>query len=93
MKKLFTIFLLMIICIQCLPVKELGKCLFDNTFVEEETCKKPCNEKDGVYDAKEILFANAAQNLNGNNNNLKIIPSVNLHAHPVTEVTVPPPNA
>jgi hypothetical protein len=93
MKKLLTIFLLLIICIQCLPVKELGKCLFDNNFVEEETCKKPCNEKDGVYEAKEMLFANATQDFSGNIDHLKIIPSVHLHAHPVTEVTTPPPNA
>ena len=39
MKKLTSIFLLFIICIQYLPVKELGDYIFEQSFIEDDFCR------------------------------------------------------
>ena len=90
MKKTLTIFLLFIISIQCLPVKELGKCLFDNTFVEEECCKADIQKK--AIEIKDLLFyamppAVAAEPP------VFAVHNTELHDSPSADVTTPPPNA
>ena len=92
MKKFSAILFLFIISIQCLPVKELGKCLFDNSFVEEEVCKKGIDKK---ADPIKELFAdcfNATVDIKEdrtcfNNATDDLLPS------PARDVTTPPPNA
>ena len=94
MKKLIAISFLFIISIQCLPVKELGKCLFDNSFVEEELCKKGIDKKANADLSKEFItaflnagFTKVKTNSYFSNKVDGLLPS------PTKDVTTPPPNA
>ena len=90
MKKLITIFLLSVLCIQCLPVKEMGKCLFNCDFTEEETCKKVVDKKELAvtvetdYTTKDELALRAAKNFMPIGCIILTGPSV--------EITSPPPD-
>ena len=94
MKKIITIFLLLVICIQCLPVKELGKCLFDSSFVEEDVCGKSLDKKETKDYHKEFYFTIY-------NEAIAVVKpysfysrkNTKLYLGPVTDVTTPPPNA
>lgn len=92
MKKALTIFLLFIISIQCLPVKELGKCLFDNTFVEEECCKGDVHKK-LVIEVKDLLFYTIPESPAAEPQSFLAVRSTELHDSPAADVTTPPPNA
>ena len=94
MKKLTAILFLFIISIQCLPVKELGKCLFDNNFVEEELCKKGLDKKENIDPSKEFFAAF----LHAESAGVKVTSyftdrSADLLPSPALDVTTPPPNA
>lgn len=93
MKKLITIFLLFIISVQCLPVKELGKCLFDSSFVEEDVCGKSVDKKETKDYAKEFYFTPYTEiktsSLQGTIYSRR---NTVLALGPVTDVTTPPPN-
>ena len=94
MKKVITIFLLFIISVQCLPVKELGKCLFDSSFVEEDVCGNNLDKKETKDYSKEFYFTSASDNIAfqkkySHYNSINIA----LFLAPVTDVTTPPPNA
>jgi hypothetical protein len=90
-KKTLTIFLLFIISIQCLPVKELGKCLFDNTFVEEECCKGDVKKQ--MADIKDLLFYSMPESPAVEPQSFFAIHNTELHDSPAADVTTPPPNA
>ena len=92
MKKTLTIFLLFIISIQCLPVKELGKCLFDNTFVEEECCKGDVHKKQ-AFEIKDLLFYTMPASPAAEPQSFFAIHNTELHESPAADVTTPPPNA
>jgi hypothetical protein len=93
-KKIITIFLLFIICIQCLPVKELGKCLFDSSFVEEDVCGKSLEKKETKDFHKEFDFINDSPLLIFNQtSSFYSRKNTDLFVSPVTDVTTPPPNA
>jgi len=40
MKKAITIFCIIVLSVQLLPIKQLGKCFAENQWVEEEGCKQ-----------------------------------------------------
>ena len=94
MKQIITLILLIIISIQCLPVKELGKCLFESSFVEEDVCGKSLDKKETKDFSKEfcvtgffelIKFSGTPSTFCKKNTNLFL-------SH-VVDVTTPPPNA
>ena len=91
MKKLTSIFLLFIICIQCLPVKELGDYIFEQSFIEDDFCRSV--EKKEIKDFPKEFF--------GTDYNVepafsKIIfyhfESINLYKSPFVDLSIQPPN-
>ena len=93
MKKIISIFLLIIISIQCLPVKELGKCIFDSSFVEDDICSKSLEKKEVKDFSKEFFSAE--------NNIVSIISTtavyynenIDLYKNPIADLSIQPPNA
>ncbi len=92
MKKIISIFFLVIICIQCLPVKELGKCIFESSFVEDDVCNNV--EKKEIKDfAKE--FFSVEYNIEG------VLPTktaynnehTELYQNPFADLSIQPPCA
>ncbi|MEO5941956.1 MAG: hypothetical protein ABIP30_03260 [Ferruginibacter sp.] len=91
MKKLVSIFFILIICIQCLPVKEMGKCIYDNTFIEEQMAKQvfksPSIQALDIFSQSQLFSSPDCTVASF------FCTKTQLHKHPVTEVTTPPPNA
>lgn len=93
MKKFFTITFLLIICIQFLPIKEMGKCLFDNTFVEEEVCKKGIEKSKSTEPGKDLIFFDLAPQIVYIQGQPISRRKTALHKPPITDIIAPPPNA
>jgi hypothetical protein len=56
MKRLIGIFLLALMCIQLLPIKEMGKLLFNNQIVEEHPVEDGNCGGDHIKLCKELKF-------------------------------------
>ena len=54
MKRMIAVFFLVIISIQCLPVRALGKCIFESSFVEEDLCNNSLDKKEFKYFKERI---------------------------------------
>lgn len=94
LKKIITIFLLFIISVQCLPVKELGKCLFDSSFVEEDVCGKSVDKKETKDFSKEFCATSFSELIKFSRTPVKFCKkNTNLFLSHVVDVTTPPPNA
>ncbi len=95
MKKLITLFLLFIISMQSLPIKELGKCIYDNSFVEEDANADGIEKKELKDTVKEFYFSNTELQINIKNTPISFIRKNTdlLVVGPVSDVTTPPPNA
>ena len=94
MKKIISIFFLFIISVQCLPIKELGKSLFDNTITEEELCEKSIDKKQLSDNCKEFYSDSTPLQANPQNNKTRFFNThADLFAAPLADVTTPPPNA
>lgn len=92
-KKILTIFFLVVISIQFLPVKEMGKCLFDNQFVEEEVYKKSIEKSASLEPGNDLInFDLSPQHLPLQQNNRQPRKTA-LHKPPITDIVTPPPNA
>jgi hypothetical protein len=98
MKKLLSALLLSLMCIQVLPIKEVGKLLFNNQIVEEHV---DAGENPGSKCGFKLL-----KDFYGRNSDLSeqmehaILVSVthyqsfeNIPTSPVKEIHTPPPNA
>lgn len=86
--------MLLIICVQCLPVKELGKCLFESSFVEEDVCHKSVDKKETKDYSKEFCFNNYFQMPNASEKSIQFRKlNTHLFLSHVADVTTPPPNA
>jgi len=93
LKKILTIFLLLIISIQCLPVKELGKCLFDYSFAKEDICGKTLDKKETKDYSKEFYFTALIDLITPHKRCCYYTrKNTALLLAPVTDVTTPPPN-
>ncbi|MFC4263086.1 hypothetical protein ACFOWM_09365 [Ferruginibacter yonginensis] len=94
MKKLAVIFLLFVVALQCLPIKELGKCLYDNTFVEEEICKKGI-DKSAIIDFTKLLSVTQFADHYFIDNDQTFFYTANtlLYPSPIKDIHTPPPNA
>lgn len=95
MKKLLSIFLISLMCIQMLPIKEVGKLLFCNQIVEEHV-EGGCSSKGPKLtgDFNFHRYAEMETELNPelflstlNYNYYEEIP-----ASPIQEIQTPPPN-
>jgi hypothetical protein len=93
MKKIISIFLLALMVSQFLPIKEVGKLLFNNQIVEEHPVD--CGV-DHVKIAKDLKFCKKSDDLQFNP--LLIINIVHyrlmedIPSHPAQEIYAPPPN-
>ncbi len=98
LKKLFSIFLLFIISIQCLPVKEIGKFMFDTTITDDELSEKDIEKEvekkqqnETIKDIYCIIFEEFSIASSHKkifiNHTFCILPS------PAVDVTTPPPNS
>ena len=91
MKKLTSIFLLFIICIQCMPVKELGDYIFEQSFIEDDVCTSV--EKKEIKDFPKEFFRTE---YNVEPAFSKIIfyyfESINLYKSPFVDLSIQPPN-
>ena len=86
--------MLLIISVQCLPVKELGKCIFESSFVEVDVCDKGVEKKESKDYSKEFFFNDFFHTLNASKKSIQFR-KLNTHhflSH-VVDVTTPPPNA
>lgn len=95
MKRIIGIFLLALMCTQLLPIKEVGKILFNNQIVEEHPVEDGCHG-DLAKMAKDLKFLN-------NSSIIQFEPSLlvkSLHYNffaeipqgPTREIHCPPPN-
>lgn len=92
MKKIISIFLLIIISIQCLPVKELGKCLFDNSFVEEDICHKSIEKKEVKDLCNEFFTTNTEENSLTLLTNFYAFETAEIYVAPCADLNIQPPN-
>lgn len=92
LKKLITIFFLLLISIQFLPIKEIGQCISDSAFIEEEVIKNIASEY--LPTAPVIDLEYGEQNVLSYNTIVKtyFVADVEIHKPPIKEVLAPPPN-
>lgn len=93
MRKLISIIFILIISIQCLPIKEMGKCLFDNQFVEEEVCKGGMEKAKNFQVIKDVAFTEFNMNFINLVDDHIARRKTALHKPPITDIVAPPPNA
>lgn len=93
MKKLVTILFLLIVSIQFLPVKQMGKALFDNKFVEEEVCKHGISKPSGISAEQELLIFDLTPHFFVVEQSRELPANTALHQHPIADILAPPPNA
>lgn len=93
MKKIISILLLVIISIQCLPVKELGKCIFDSSFIEDDICNKSLEKKEIKDFSKE--FFSLEYNVEAILGTVLVyhIENISLYKNPFADLSIQPPNA
>ena len=92
MKKIISIFLLFIIGIQCLPVKELGKCIFESSFVEDDVCNSV--EKKEIKEFSKEFFT-SDYNVETTLSLIILLDTenINLYKNPFADLSIQPPNA
>lgn len=92
-KKIISILFLVIVSIQFLPIKQMGKCLFDNQFVEEEVGKVQMEKFKTTEPGKDLICFNLAPDAIFIERIVFSNHSTALHKPPITEILTPPPNA
>ena len=93
MKKLISLFLLFIISIQCMPAKELGKSIFEQSFVEDDDINNNVEKKESKQFFKEFFFSKECSVWPTFS---KVIvfhfKSINLYESPLADLSIQPPN-
>ena len=92
MKKLISLFLLFIISIQCIPAKELGKSIFEQSFVEDDDINNNVEKKEIKEFFKE--FFNEKHNVRPTFSKVIVFHfrSINLYESPLADLSIQPPN-
>ncbi|QHS61700.1 hypothetical protein [Chitinophaga agri] len=94
MKRIIGIFLLALMCTQLLPIKEVGKILFNNQIVEEHPVEDGCHFD--VKFSKELKFLSHTSIIQFEPSLLVKSLHYNFFAEiaqgPVREIHCPPPN-
>ncbi|QEH40123.1 hypothetical protein [Chitinophaga sp. XS-30] len=98
MKKLLSIFLLGLMCVQLLPIEQMGKLLFNNQIVEEHVdggCSSSKNLKLNSGDINCHRYGDLDVELNPElfANALSFRYHEDIPASPVQEIQTPPPNS
>jgi hypothetical protein len=80
---------------QSLPIKELGKCIYDSSLVEEDANADGIEKKELKETVKEFYFSNTELQINIKNTLISFIRDNKdlIVVGPVSDVTTPPPNA
>lgn len=77
-----------------MPVRELGKSVFDNTITEEELCEKGVEKKQLSDNCKEYCLDHTALQANAFHNKKRFFNiDTDLFTAPPADVSTPPPNA
>ncbi|MFN0083037.1 MAG: hypothetical protein ACKVOM_11015 [Ferruginibacter sp.] len=92
MKKIISILLLIIISIQCLPVKELGKCFFDSSFIEEDISHKSLEKKEVKDLCKEFFTINTEEDSLILQGNFYAVETAEIYVAPFADLNIQPPN-
>lgn len=98
MKKLLSIFLLSLMCVQMLPIQEVGKLLFNNQIVEEHV-DGGCSAGKGIKFSGNDLNYHRYAGLETELNPALFLNSLSYRYHedipvgPIQEIQTPPPNA
>jgi len=95
-RRFLNIFLLLVLSIQVLPVKQLGEQLFNNQWSEEvnasdSACKEMGKSSDTTLDFEAGFYNASSQIVVATPNNFINFQDI-IPAHQVFEVPVPPPN-
>ncbi|UYQ92819.1 hypothetical protein MKQ68_22315 [Chitinophaga horti] len=99
MKRLLSVILLSLMCIQLLPIKEVGKLLFNNQIVEEHVdgaAENSCGQKCGFKLLKDYYGRNSE--LSEQIAHALIVSTLhyqlfeNIPTSPIKEIHTPPPN-
>jgi hypothetical protein len=93
MKKIISVLLLIIISIQCLPIKELGKCIFDSSFVEEDICNKSLEKKEVKDFSKEFFSTEYRIEVIAAKTAVYYNVNIDLYKNPSADLSIQPPNA
>ncbi len=93
MKKIISIFLLIIISIQWLPVKELGKCIFDSSFIEDDICNKSLEKKEIKDFSKEFFSSEYKVEAIITTVIVHHMENIDLYKNPFADLSIQPPNA
>lgn len=96
MKRLLSIFLMSLMCIQVLPIKEVGKLLFNNQIVEEHVdgCSSSKGAKLSYNDINCHRYSDYETEMNPNLflNTFSYGYREDIPTSPIQEIQTPPPN-
>ncbi|AWO01529.1 hypothetical protein DLD77_07390 [Chitinophaga alhagiae] len=97
MKKLLSIFLMSLMCIQVLPIKEVGKLLFNNQIVEEHVDGSSSSSKGAKLSNGDInchRYSDYETEMNPDLflTNFSYGYREDIPASPIQEIQTPPPN-
>ena len=94
-KKIIALFCLIVLCIQVIPLQQIGAMLFNNQITEEiahtSDCGKKLSEEKELHTYFPSVFNVRQETLSGTNNQ-SIYGHVRLVKLHVAEVPTPPPN-
>ena len=94
-KKIIALFCLIVLCIQVVPLRQIGAMLFNNQITEEiahaSDCGKKLSEEKELHSYFPSVFNVLSKTLSGTNNQ-SIYGHVRLVKLHVAEVPTPPPN-
>lgn len=97
MKKLLSIFFLCLMCVQLLPIEQMGKMLFNNQIVEEHV-DGGCSSSKGVKLSQGDINCHRYADLNVELNPELFLSTLSYRYHedipasPIQEIQTPPPN-
>lgn len=93
MKKIISIFLLVIISVKCIPIKELGKLFFESSYVGEDAYNKGVEKKEGKDFNKEFFTLNTDGRTLASLAKYYSIESIAIYTDPSADLSIQPPNA
>lgn len=87
MKNVIAFLFILVLSVQLLPIRAMGKCLYDNTFTEEQCVKKFVDEAPATVASLQIPFLDSKCD-----RSFHFSLSIALVAEPAFAVICPPPN-
>lgn len=87
MKQIVAFFLFMVLSVQLLPIKAMGKCLYNNVFTEEQCVTKFISSKNDADTVVKLPFLSII-----NDKDFHFELTISLIAEPSFAIISPPPN-